>query len=97
MYTIHFSKEAKEKLKKLRDDNGKRKRFKAVTKAIKNLQKNPFYSALRTHPYKSLLGPNGEKIWQSYAENNTPGAYRIFWYYGPKRKEITIKNITPHP
>ena len=31
------------------------------------------------------------------AENNTPAAYRIFWFYGPGKKEITIIAITPHP
>lgn len=43
------------------------------------------------------MRPNGEEVFESYAQNNTPGAYRIFWYYGPKRKMITILAITSHP
>lgn len=50
-----------------------------------------------THKYDSLSGPNGEEVFEAYAENNTPGAYRIFWYYGPSRGMITILAITPHP
>lgn len=37
------------------------------------------------------------KIYEAYAENNTPAAYRIFWHYGPDKKKITIIAITPHP
>ena len=42
-------------------------------------------------------GTNGEDIFESYAQNNTPGAYRVFWFYGPGKKEITVVAITPHP
>jgi len=40
------------------------------------------------------------KVWDSYVENKTPGAWRIFWHYGPDeadQKVITILAITPHP
>ena len=36
-------------------------------------------------------------MFEAYAENNTPGAYRIFWYYGPEKTMISIIAITPHP
>jgi len=35
-------------------------------------------------------------VFETYAQNNTPGAYRIFWVYA-KQKEIYILDITPHP
>lgn len=54
------------------------------------------HPSLNTHKY-DLEGPKGEEVFGSYAQNNTPGAYRIFWYYGPEKKEITIIAITPHP
>ena len=38
-----------------------------------------------------------EEIFEAYAENKTPAAWRIFWYYGPNKKQITILAITPHP
>jgi len=37
------------------------------------------------------------KVFAAYAQNRTPGAYRIFWCYGPGKKDITILAITPHP
>jgi hypothetical protein len=40
---------------------------------------------------------NGEDIFEAYAENNTPGAYRIFWVYGLGKDVITIVAITAHP
>ncbi len=36
-------------------------------------------------------------MWQSYLENNTPSAGRLFWVYGPEKKDITIIGIEPHP
>ena len=44
-----------------------------------------------------LKGPKGEKVFEAYAEQLTPAAYRVFWYYGPAAKQITIIAITPHP
>jgi len=37
------------------------------------------------------------KVWQSYLENRTPAAGRIFWAYGPGKGEITILAVEPHP
>jgi len=36
-------------------------------------------------------------VFEAYAESKTPAAYRIFWYDGPGKNEITIIAITPHP
>jgi len=52
---------------------------------------------LNTHKYESLSGPNGEEIFEAYAENKTPGAFRVFWYYEPEQGVITILAITSHP
>jgi hypothetical protein len=72
--------------------------FKQVNKAINLLSDNPRHTGLNTHEYKSLSNPiDGGKVFESYAQNNTPGAYRVFWCYGPKEKQITILAITPHP
>jgi hypothetical protein len=70
---------------------------KAVKKALGLMETNLSHKSLCTHKYDSLSGPNGEEVFEAYAENNTPGAYRIFWYYGPSRGMITILAITPHP
>jgi len=74
-----------------------KKKFKAVSKALKYLESNPRHSSLQTHEFYSLQGPNKEKVFEAYAEQDTPSAYRIFFYYGKKRGEIIIFAITPHP
>ncbi len=33
----------------------------------------------RNSKFDGMIGPNGEEVFEAYAENNTPGAYRIFW------------------
>ena len=57
----------------------------------------PYPNRLQTHKYNSMRGENGEEIFESYAENKTPAAHRIFWHYGPKREQITVIAIVPHP
>ncbi len=55
------------------------------------------YPSLQTHGYSELDGANREKVFESYAQNHTPGAYRVFWHYGPKKGQITVVAIVPHP
>ena len=38
-----------------------------------------------------------DKVFEAYAQNRTPGAYRVFWCYGPEAGQITVIAITPHP
>jgi hypothetical protein len=53
--------------------------------------------SLQTHQYESLKGPDNEKVYEAYVENRTPGAFRVFWYYGPGKGVITVFAITTHP
>jgi len=73
--------------------------FKQVRKTLQLLSENPRHTGLHTHEYSGLFNPftTNEKVFEAYAQNNTPGAYRIFWCYGPDKKQITIIAITPHP
>jgi uncharacterized iron-regulated protein len=73
--------------------------FKQVNKSVDLLLQNPRHPGLKTHEYASIPSPykEGEKVFEAYAQNNTPGAYRIFWCYGPNKSEITVLAITPHP
>ena len=97
MFEFDFTNLAKEQLGELKRDNGLTKRYKAVLSALNKLQNNPQHPGLNTHLYESLRGFNGEKIFEAYAENNTPAAYRIFFHYGPGKKIIMIYSIQPHP
>jgi hypothetical protein len=94
---IFLTDEAKNQLERLKKDKGLEKRYNAVRKAIGFLSENPRHKSLKTHEFTSLTGPKGEKIFEAYAEQSTPAAYRIFWYYGPGRNQMTILAITPHP
>jgi len=96
-FFLSFTPGAKEDLKELKESAHLTKRLKAVFKALKLLADNPRHPGLQTHSYTSLCGPNGEKIFEAYAEQDTPAAYRIFFYYGKARGEIVILAITPHP
>jgi hypothetical protein len=73
--------------------------FKQVHGCIQKLLENPRHPGLRTHKYDSLTHPYDEdqSVFEAYAQNKTPGAYRVFWCYGPRQGEITIIAITPHP
>jgi len=97
MFKLKFTEESENQLKKIENDKGLEKRLKAVRKSLGYLESNPRHPSLNTHKYSSLQGPKGEEVFEAYAESQTPAAYRIFWYYGPKAKEITIVAITSHP
>jgi hypothetical protein len=73
--------------------------FKQVAKTIRQLVDNPRHPGLNTHEYDSLPHPfdSKGKVFEAYAQNKTPGSYRVFWCYGPAAGEITIIAITPHP
>ena len=96
-FSLSFTPTAKNVLKKLKQDAGLEKKYRAVEKALRLLSANPKHPGLQTHRYVSLSGPTKEKVFAAYAEQNTPGAYRVFFYYGLARGEITIFAITPHP
>lgn len=97
MFELQFTEQADGDLHQLENDPAQKKRLKAVNKALGYLETNPRHPGLNTHKYTSLQGPFGEEVFEAYAENKTPAAYRIFWYYGPNKKQITILAITPHP
>lgn len=72
--------------------------FKQVFKCVQFLSSNPRHVGLATHEFRGLEHPYDpkQKVFEAYVQNKTPGAYRIFWCYGPKPKQITIMNITAH-
>jgi len=94
-YKLQFTTQAKDVLKTLKINDPKK--HKKVLKTLALMEANLRHPSLKTHEYDSLQGPNQEKIFEAYVENNTPAAYRIFWYYGPDQSELTILTITPHP
>lgn len=93
-FEIQLTTRAKLDLEKLKKN---KIAFKAVSKAINYMSTNIKHPSLQTHEFHSRKGKDDEKIFESYAQNKTPGAYRIFWHYGPQEGKILIVMITPHP
>ncbi|MES1176490.1 MAG: hypothetical protein ABUL62_19355 [Myxococcales bacterium] len=82
----------------LEADAGLHRQLKAVRKALGLLQQDPNYRGLNVHSVKGAVCPHGDTLFEAYAQNNTPGAYRIFFCYPPNsRGRILIIAITPHP
>lgn len=73
------------------------KLYKKIGKALLLLANDPRYPGLNSHEISSLSVRYGQKVWESYLENRTPAAGRIFWTYGPGQGDITIVAIEPHP
>lgn len=86
--------------KKYKDDSLKKDELHLFRKLIKTfnfLNNNPKHPGLKSHEIAPLSKRYGIKVFQSYLENNKPSAGRIYWVYGPDKKDITIIGIEPHP
>ncbi|MGB8468295.1 MAG: hypothetical protein WCE21_04780 [Candidatus Babeliales bacterium] len=95
-HTLKYTKAAEGHLLALKNSPSHQRIFKDVVKALRLMESNLRHPSLNTHEYHNLLGPNGEKVFEAYAQQGTPGAYRIFWYYGPKKNDISIIDILKH-
>jgi len=82
-FEILLTNRARCDLVKLEQNPSLVKLLKAVRKAIGYLQTNTKHPSLNTHKYGRINGQNKEDVFEAYAENHTPTAYRIFWHYGP--------------
>ena len=101
---LRFTPEAQRNLKDLESNPAKAGVLKQVRKTLGLMEINLRHPSLKTHKYESLQGPNGEEVFEAYAQSKTPGAYRIFFVYGPDRSEgkthiavLTVIAITAHP
>lgn len=101
---LRFTHEAARQLSALASNPAKQAVHRQVLKTLGLLETNPRHPGLHTHEYESLEGEAGERVWEAYAQNQTPGAYRVFFHYGPDERAgkkriaiITIVAITPHP
>jgi len=99
-----FTLEAETTLERLRTNPAHAGLYKQLLKTLGWLETNLRHPLLNTHEYTSLKGPGNEKVYEAYVQNRTPGAYRVFFHYGPdiiaKDRRIpvlTILFIIPHP
>lgn len=92
--SLRFTPEARDGLEELKKDKIKLKR---VQKCLGLIQSDSKHPGLRTHKYCSIKTEDGGDLFQSYVENKTPAAWRVFWHWGPGESTITIVAIAPHP
>jgi hypothetical protein len=78
-------------------DKTEQKFFRQLIKALGYLRENPHHNSLASHEIDVLSRKCGFRVFQSYLENKTPAAGRMFWSYGPDKGDITILGIEPHP
>lgn len=99
MFSLRFTSEALASLREIESQTAKVGLEKQIKKALGYLQINPRHPSLQTHVFHSIENPfdPNDKVFEAYAQNRTPGAYRIFWCYGPQKKEITVLAMTSHP
>lgn len=105
MYEIHMGvPEMKEfwdalqtKVRSGQAGKNEQKLYRQVGKAMRLLSETPRHPGLQSHEITALTARYGMKVWESYLENNTPGAGRIFWAYGPNQGDITVVGLEPHP
>ncbi len=104
-HELRFKPAANEEYDKLKSGPALKSILKQVNKTLGYLETNLKSKSLQTHEFESLTKRYGIKIFEAYAQQNTPAAYRVFWYYGPDEINengkripiITIVAITPHP
>jgi len=102
---LRFKSPADEQLARIENDPALKSVLKQVRKTLGYLETNLTAKSLQTHEYESLTRRYGRKIFEAYAQQDTPGAYRVFWYYGDDELDIngkripiiTVILITPHP
>lgn len=66
-------------------------------KTLQLLANDPRHNSLQSHEIEPLSKRFGQKVFQSYLENRTPAAGRLYWVYGPNTGEITVVGLEPHP
>lgn len=93
----NFWNDLKQRVKEKTANKNEVKLYKKLGKAFYHLSIDPEYPSLNTHEIDEMTKRYGKKVWQSYLENNTPAAGRIFWAYGPEKDDITIAGLEPHP
>lgn len=71
-FNLEFTLEAGDQLDNLENNKDKKAICKAVYKALFYMETNLRHPSLQTHGYSELKGERGEKVYESYAQNNTP-------------------------
>ncbi len=86
MHELIFTPQADADLREIENNSSQRHILKAVRKCLGFLETNLRHPSLNTHEFRSLKGPNGEKVFKAYAQQKTPCAYRVSGIMGLKEE-----------
>ena len=73
-----------------------RKLWKQLEKTLRLLAENPKHPSLASHKIQGLKKAYPYEVWQSYVENHTPGAKRLYWHY-MSENAIEVTAVELHP
>jgi hypothetical protein len=102
---LRFSPTAIKQLEEIENNPALKGVLKQVRKTLGYLETDLEAKSLQTHEFESLTKRYKRKVFEAYVQQNTPGAYRVFWYYGDDETKkngkripvITVVAIVPHP
>jgi hypothetical protein len=102
---LRFTPGADEQLQLTKSDPRLAAVLKQVRKALGYLETDLRVKSLQTHKHDALSKRYKKEVFEAYAQQKTPAAYRVFWHYGPDEIDkdgnpipgITLVAITPHP
>lgn len=101
---IILNPDARGEYRSLEADPSKAKILEQVRKVLAFMEVNLEHPSLQTHKLKEISTTSGDPIFEAYVQQHTPGAYRIFFHYGPDELQggkripvLTILAIIPHP
>ena len=97
IFSVYFTPMARKQLARLKSNPAYSKQYKAVQKTLGFMSTNLRHPSLNTNKFHTVQHFKVKQVFESYAENNTPVAFRVFWSYGPEKDEITVVSITSHP
>jgi hypothetical protein len=93
MFHLTYAVAAQKKLFELEKKHDEDHHYRAICKVLHWMKTDLHHPSLHTHKIRG----SQEEIFETYAENHTPGAYRIFWRYGEDRGTLCILSIEHHP
>ena len=102
---LRFTLTADEKLSRIENDPALKGVLTQVRKTLGYLETNLRAKSLQIHKFESLTRRYKREVFEAYVQQDTPGAYRVFWHYGDDEIDkngkhipiITVVDITPHP
>jgi hypothetical protein len=101
---LRLTPSAREALAALEADRANLDVLRQVRRTLGLLEADLRHPSLQTHTFRSLKASDGGDVFEAYVQRRTPAAFRVFFCYGPDRKEgrrripvLTILAVTPHP